>query len=137
VAEHKHRDKVKSQSKATNNDCTRGITSGPRAKLLQRDLTHDLVAHDFTNLHSLHCALASSIRVVNYLVYDWVHLVTQPVQGRHVPEFLHQDVEAVRSRGIAKEDFVIHDEALLFRLVIPRLEYFGQRFEVIIPKGQS
>src|SRR6202007_1992193 len=105
VAEHKHRDKAKSQSKATNSNCASGITSGLPAKLLQRDLTHDLAAHDFTNLHPLRRALALRIRVANYLVLDWVELVTHPVESGHVFEFLHQqNVEVMRNRGNAKKD---------------------------------
>ena len=102
-------------------------------ELFQGNFTHELVAHDFANLHALDCALPLHILAADQLSSDWVGLLAQTIESGHIFKFLHKkNVKILRSGVSAEEDFVIHDYALLFCFFVGRFVYLREVFEIIV-----
>ena len=85
-------------------------------ELFERDFAHEFVAHDLANLHPLNGSLALRVYAALDLIVDRVELGAQPIHRCHVGELLHEeDVVILRVRGVADENLVVGDDALLLR----------------------
>src|SRR5437868_13376303 len=107
--------------------------TAPPDALLQSDLAHELVAHDLADLHPFDRALTLNLLASEDFVSDRIGFFPLVIERGHVFEFHHeQDIEVLWVRIVSKKNFVIHDEVLLFHLIIRGLVYLGQSFEVIV-----